>query len=83
MFAQNVIPPFGMKMKTMPVSEGAHRTIKSWCKKKGLTFEQFFDSWIEYVALKKQQQFYDSLPDPRSKNVKPLENVKLCKFYKK
>jgi len=49
-----------------------------------MTFEQFFDSWIEHVALKKQQQFYDSLPDPRRlKSVKPLENVKIGRFYKK
>ncbi|HJZ06356.1 MAG TPA: hypothetical protein VJ327_11000 [Patescibacteria group bacterium] len=73
-----------MMLKTIPVSENAHRTIKKWCRAKGMTFEQFFDSWIEHVANKKQQQFYDSLPDPRKlKNVKPLENVKIDKFYKK
>jgi hypothetical protein len=70
-------------MKTIPVSENAHRIIKKWAKAKGLRFEQFFDSWIEHVASKKQQQFYDSLPDPRQIKVKSLENVKIRRFYKK
>ena len=66
------------------MSDEAHRVVKKWCKTKRMTFEQFFDSWIEHVALKKQQQFYDSLPDPRRlKSVKPLENVKIGRFYKK
>jgi hypothetical protein len=64
-------------MKTVAISESAHRTIKRWAKVKGLTVEKFMDSWIENVALKKQQEFYNSLPDPRVIKSKPLENVKI------
>jgi hypothetical protein len=64
-------------MKTIAISENVHRTIKRWAKTKGLTVEKFMDSWIENVVLKKQQEFYNSLPDPRAIKGKTLENVKI------
>lgn len=70
-------------MKTIPISESAHRIIKRWSKTKGVTIEKFVDLWIENAILKKQQQFYNSLPDPRQITVKVLEKVKIRKIYKK
>lgn len=70
-------------MKTIPVSDQAHFILSRWKKVRGETFEQFINSWIEDVANKKQQEFYNSLGDPRGiKNDKPLKNTKLKKFYK-
>lgn len=69
-------------MKTIAISENAHRTIKRWANTKGVTIEKFVDLWIENAILKKQQQFYNSLPDPRQISVKMLEKVKIRKIYK-
>jgi hypothetical protein len=71
-------------MKMMPASNSAHKVIKYWCHKKDLTFESFFDEWIEAVILRKVHLFYDSLEDPRIilKINKLLENVKIQNVYK-
>lgn len=43
----------------------------------------FMDRLIEEVVLKHQQKFYNSLPDPRAINNKPLQNIRLQKNYRK
>lgn len=43
---------------------------------------EFFDEWIRMVGLGKKAEFYNSLPDFRSLNTKPLQNTKIRKIYK-
>jgi hypothetical protein len=62
-------------MKTIPISEQAHRKIKAWCCVKKMTFEAFVDRWVESAELKIQSNFYNGLKV--SNYVKPLDNVRL------
>jgi len=62
-------------MKTIPISETAHRKIKTWCKIKKMTLEKFMDKWVESAELKIQSSFYNGLKV--SNYIKPLDNVRL------
>lgn len=69
-------------MKTIAVSDKYHKYIKSVCKKRKWTMEIFHDKFMDSVRRKKVNEFYNSLPDPRAKNYKPLLHTKIKKFYK-
>lgn len=63
-------------MKTIPISEAAHRIWRQWCAAKLMTSTELMDALIDHVEQQKRKEFYNSLPMP-SRYVKPLVAVKV------
>ncbi len=68
---------------TIEISVNSHAVWRKWCKVKKMNSVVLMDRIIEEVVLKHQQKFYQSLPDPRVVNNKPLQNISLQKNYRK
>lgn len=66
---------------TIRVSKAAAKKWRVWCKFKNMSSEELMDRLIIEVGLKHQQKFYNSLPDPKVKTDKQLENIRLQKLY--
>ena len=67
---------------TVEVFTSDHKTLRQWAKAKNMKMAEFMSAWIQSVVNKKQQSFYNLLPMP-NKFVKPLENTKIRKNYRK
>jgi hypothetical protein len=68
-------------MKTIPISDEAHKVWRGWCKKKSVTSEVLMDELQKAVLNKQREVFYLSLPKIDTRR-KALENVKIKKNYK-
>jgi hypothetical protein len=70
----------------MSTTIGINKIDLSWwricCKKLGMTSEEAFSKFRRNVELRKQQEFYNSLPRPDS-YCKPLYGIKIVKNYRK
>ena len=67
---------------TFKVSRNALQTLNRWCKAKRMDQVTFMDAWIKSIELKKQQEFYATLPKP-SNYINPLLYTKIEKKYTK
>ena len=73
-----------MGTTTLEISLESHVVYRSWCKRMKLTSVEFMDKFVDTVKCRKQQIFYDSLPDPRKiKSTKLLSGIRIRKNYRK
>jgi len=68
---------------TIEVSNNFFRSWKKWKVHFKMRSIQLSDKFIDVIKMKKQQEFYNSLPDPRQNRRKALESIKLRKNYRK
>lgn len=67
---------------TIRISVEASKKWRQWCKTKKMSSEKLMDKLMEQVAMRHQQSFYNSLPDPRQIKInKPLSSVHLRELY--